>query len=244
MLSHVLGRRLDDNASIVALALGVRGDRLVLGQRQVHDATLAGDHRVQLDRLAKAHRLLGRPQRGVLQIALASRAVPLDVQQHARPVSDAAIDEQLGDELERLQCLAAASDQRAHRVAVDDRHHQGRGAVLLACLQDVDVAREAHVVEQVLDDLAPGGGQAFVVLDLACFAFQQLGCAGRARRHLAARRGPHARRLAVAALRQDLEIDLILVEIELLECRVDRVVYGRTAGFNACHVASPSPSGA
>ena len=76
------------------------------------------------------------------------------------------IDQQLGDELEGLQRLAAAADQRAHRVAVDDGHGQRRRAVFLARAQHVDFAREAHVVEQVLDDLAPGGRQAFVPLDL------------------------------------------------------------------------------
>src|SRR5262249_31267077 len=57
VLLHVLRRRLDDDAAIVALAFGVGRHKLVGGQRQVHDAPLAGNHRVELDRLAVAHRL-------------------------------------------------------------------------------------------------------------------------------------------------------------------------------------------
>ena len=48
-------------------------------------------------------------------------------------------------------------------------------------------------------------------------------------------------RLAIAAFRQNFQLDLIFVEVELLECRVDCVVYGGTAGLNACHVSSPCP---
>jgi len=47
--------------------------------------------------------------------------------------------------------------------------------------------------------------------------------------------------LAIAAFGENLQLDLIFVEVELLECRVDCVVYGGTGGLNACHVSSPCP---
>ena len=59
--------------------------------------------------------------------------------------------------------------------------------------------------------------------------------------NLATRRGPDVGGLAVAALRQNLQVDLIFVQVELFERRVDGVVDGGTSGFNACHVSSPCP---
>src|SRR5437762_1604295 len=61
-LRDVVGRRLDDDPPIVAFAFGVGLDRRVIVERQMDSTSLAGDHRIELDGVAIAHRLFGRPQ--------------------------------------------------------------------------------------------------------------------------------------------------------------------------------------
>ena len=90
------------------------------------------------------------------------------------------------------------------------------------------------------DDLPARGRQRFVPFDFAVAFGRRCRCDVGG--NFAARRGAHARRLAIAAFGQNLELDLIFVEVELLECRIDCVVYGGTAGLNACHVSSPCPA--
>src|SRR3981081_3536235 len=55
VLGHIVGRRLDDDPTVVAFAFRMCRHELVGSQRQVHDASLTRNHRVELDLLAITH---------------------------------------------------------------------------------------------------------------------------------------------------------------------------------------------
>jgi len=77
----------------------------------VHDAALAGAHRVERDDLALADGLLAELHRDGGEALLATRAIALDVEDDVATALRPAVDDPVREELEREQRGAALADE-------------------------------------------------------------------------------------------------------------------------------------
>src|SRR5690349_16472307 len=138
-------------------AMRLLADRLgrnigVVTQREVDPPALERGHWLELEHFAAFGDLLGRPCRDLAQLALAPAAVILDIDQYARPGAQLTRQHQVDQVLQRRQALTLAADERAQGflAAFVAAHIELRGVAGL----DADLDREAHVVEQLLEDRA------------------------------------------------------------------------------------------
>src|SRR6202022_4471655 len=135
--------REDRDAPVRFLALTFGADARLLFERDVHDASLVGLHRIHHHPLACAPHALRQPERHLLDGFLAPVAVVLDVDDEAATVDASLIEDQIDDGLKGPDRLSPPADQQAQVIAGDIDHHRVVG------LLDKDLRRDPHLVEKL-----------------------------------------------------------------------------------------------
>src|SRR5688500_12763442 len=101
----------DDHAAVGLVALREGLDAGAVSQVVVDDFALRGGHRLELDLLARLARAGGGTLGLVFELLAAALAVAAGVDHHALSVRGAALGSAVTDELNRVDRLAAATDQ-------------------------------------------------------------------------------------------------------------------------------------
>src|SRR5919202_5051312 len=141
--------RRDDDVAVRLRALARGLDAVELLQPQVHDLSLDGGHRLELDRLARAHRALGAPNRQRLQDGPPPLAIARRVDDHLLAlVREGAVGDRVREVLARVDRLPVPADQNAEVAAAALDVHR------VVALLDVDAAVDADGRRDPLHELA------------------------------------------------------------------------------------------
>src|SRR5690606_34606699 len=111
--------RLDHDPAIGTLAVRFRYDVGFVGQRHVHDAPLRGRHRVEFDGVAGLADACSGVEGRLPEAGVAPAFVTSDVDVHTHAGSVVAVDDGVGQVLERGQGPAGPADDLAGIAAVD-----------------------------------------------------------------------------------------------------------------------------
>ena len=219
----------DGYGAVPALAVTFGADAPDVRERDVDDAAVGGGHGFEADAGAVVDGALGHAPGELAQLALAPLPVLLDVDDDACGAGLTLIEDEVGDELERAERLAAPPNEEAGIVALDVDH---RG---LARFGGADRGRGVDVegVEELLDDVKGLGCEAAVVADEANADGGGLGADAE-----------DARASGV----KNVDLDFVAADAEFEGCEFDRFLHGLRGSNEALvcrlfHRQAPCPAG-
>src|SRR5262245_1198365 len=101
----------DQQLAEITLARAARGQRALILEREVYDAPVARAHRIERNRLAAPSCAFRQAVRELFERVPAAIAIILRVDHDAPGAFILARDDTIGDVLERIESLAAATDE-------------------------------------------------------------------------------------------------------------------------------------